>query len=286
METVHPQPSDIFTWSTANEFHPLQPACPGHEEKTWQSPENRWALPGKLAGGSSRQEGEPADEGTHEWESLFYFTVCGDRVSETGFEGWGDTLSDLSGYFRFWGEMAGPPNQQIESLLLASKDYKDRACFHLPSSCLYNKCGLKTKLGCSAGTQSTNHAVLCWVAQACPTLVRCPKDCSPPGSSVRGLLQARTLEWVAMPSSRGSSWPRDWTRVSFIGRWILYHLRPQGSPRLFNKSSIFKLKHKGSWGPSPVKLKLLSSPASLSRYVLSSSSISAQNIQRNVHILK
>ena len=39
-------------------------------------------------------------------------------------------------------------------------------------------------------------------------------DCSPPGSSVHGILQARILEWVAMPSSRGSSWPRDWTQVS------------------------------------------------------------------------
>ena len=36
-------------------------------------------------------------------------------------------------------------------------------------------------------------------------------DCSPPGSSVYGLLQARILEWVAMPSSRGSSRPRDRT---------------------------------------------------------------------------
>ena len=41
-----------------------------------------------------------------------------------------------------------------------------------------------------------------------------PKDCSPPGSSVHGILQARTLERVAMPSSRGSSPPRDWTHVS------------------------------------------------------------------------
>ena len=37
-----------------------------------------------------------------------------------------------------------------------------------------------------------------------------PMDCSPPGSSVHGILQARTLEWAAMPSSRGSPWFRDW----------------------------------------------------------------------------
>ena len=41
-------------------------------------------------------------------------------------------------------------------------------------------------------------------------------DCSLLGSSVCGILQARILEWVAMPSSRGSSWPRDQTRVSCI----------------------------------------------------------------------
>ena len=41
-----------------------------------------------------------------------------------------------------------------------------------------------------------------------------------------GILQARILEWVAMPSSRGSSPPRDGTRISYvscIGRWVLYH---------------------------------------------------------------
>ena len=48
-------------------------------------------------------------------------------------------------------------------------------------------------------------------------------DCSLPGSSVYGILQARILEWVAIPFSRGSSWPRDWTWVSCTGRQILYH---------------------------------------------------------------
>ena len=43
-----------------------------------------------------------------------------------------------------------------------------------------------------------------------------PMDCSPPGSSVHGILQARILEWVAIPFSRGSSWLRDWTWVSCI----------------------------------------------------------------------
>ena len=46
-------------------------------------------------------------------------------------------------------------------------------------------------------------AVLCLVAQSRPTLCD-PMDCSPPGSSVHGILQARILKWVARPSSRES----------------------------------------------------------------------------------
>ena len=53
------------------------------------------------------------------------------------------------------------------------------------------------------------------VAQSCPTLCD-PVDCSPPDSSVHGILQARVLEWVAISFSRGSSQPRDWTQVSCI----------------------------------------------------------------------
>ena len=53
------------------------------------------------------------------------------------------------------------------------------------------------------------------VTQSCPILWD-PKNCSPPGSSVHGILQAKMLEWVAMPSSRGSSQPRNWTCVSCI----------------------------------------------------------------------
>ena len=55
-------------------------------------------------------------------------------------------------------------------------------------------------------------------------------DCNPPDSSVLGILQARILEWIAVPSSRGSSQPRDWTGVSCIGRWILLSLSHIGSP--------------------------------------------------------
>ena len=53
------------------------------------------------------------------------------------------------------------------------------------------------------------------VTQLCPTLCN-PMDCSPSGSSIYGIFQARILEWVAMSFSRGSSQPRDWTWVSHI----------------------------------------------------------------------
>ena len=53
------------------------------------------------------------------------------------------------------------------------------------------------------------------VAQSCPTLCD-PMDCSLPGSSVHGIFQARILEWAAISFSRGSSQPRDRTRVSHI----------------------------------------------------------------------
>ena len=56
-------------------------------------------------------------------------------------------------------------------------------------------------------------------AHLCPTLCD-PIDCSPPGSPVRGIFQARILKWVAISSCRRSSLPRDQTHVSCIGRRI------------------------------------------------------------------
>ena len=60
-----------------------------------------------------------------------------------------------------------------------------------------------------------------------------PLDCSPPGCSVQGISQARILEWVAVPSSRGSSQPRDQTllsQASWTSTQVLYHEHHLGSP--------------------------------------------------------
>ena len=62
-------------------------------------------------------------------------------------------------------------------------------------------------------------------------------DCSPPGSSVYGTFQTRILEWVVISSSRGSSWSRDQTCISCIGRWIFYHLSHLGSLRKYTKGT-------------------------------------------------
>ena len=65
-------------------------------------------------------------------------------------------------------------------------------------------------------------------AQSCLILWD-PMDCSPQSSSVHGISQARILEWVAISSSRGPSWPRDRTCISGVGRLILYCLSHWGS---------------------------------------------------------
>ena len=69
-----------------------------------------------------------------------------------------------------------------------------------------------------------------------------PVDCSPPGSSVRGIPQARIQEWIAISFSRGSSQPRDWTRVSHIsGRFFTIWATYEDSNRfnLKKKSAIW-----------------------------------------------
>ena len=64
----------------------------------------------------------------------------------------------------------------------------------------------------------------CLVIKSCPTLFN-SMDCNSPGSSVHRILQARILASVAMPSSRGSFQPRDWTYISCIaGRFFITEL--------------------------------------------------------------
>ena len=76
--------------------------------------------------------------------------------------------------------------------------------------------------------------------QSCPSLCN-PVDCSPPDSSVHGILQARTLERLAISFSRGPSQPRDRTHISFtscFGRWVLYCSANLGSPSFTTRINL------------------------------------------------
>ena len=88
-------------------------------------------------------------------------------------------------------------------------------------------------------------AVYAQSLQSCPTLCN-PMNCSPPGSSVHGILQARILEWVTRPSSRGIFLTQGSNLhllcISCIGRWVLYHKHHLGSlsytPHVFLGTSL------------------------------------------------
>ena len=74
-------------------------------------------------------------------------------------------------------------------------------------------CGI-IALQCCIGFCCKNKVnQLCTCAQSCPTLCE-PMDCSPTGSSVHGIFQARILEWVSISFSRESSQPRNWNCIS------------------------------------------------------------------------
>ena len=81
------------------------------------------------------------------------------------------------------------------------------------------------------GTQQPHSRYLqcCTWSLSCVWLFAASVDHSPPGTSVHGILQARILEWVTIPSSRGSSQPRSNPCLPHC-RQILYNLRHQGSP--------------------------------------------------------
>ena len=117
-----------------------------------------------------------------------------------------------------------------------------------PNNCDNQKCPLEFPIHLlEAGTflteihwftRTENNEVKLLVAQLCLTLCD-PIDCNLPGSSVHGILQGRIQEWAAIPFSRGSSRPRDWTWVSCICRQILYHVSYRGSPDLSEQETIW-----------------------------------------------
>ena len=124
-----------------------------------------------------------------------------------------------------WYFTTGPPGKPLDSLILrrdVGKFPGSWAVRTLPFHCQSHSFNPCCKIPQEACAQ---------LLQSCPVLCG-PVDCSPPGSSVHEILQARMLKWVAMPFSRGSSRPRDQIHVSWIsciGRQVLYHWATWGS---------------------------------------------------------
>ena len=96
----------------------------------------------------------------------------------------------------------------------------------------------------------------CVHAPSCLTLCD-PMDCSPPGSSVHGIFQGRILEWIAIASSMGSSWPQELN--SHLLRllhwqWILY---PRPSGKSLSWVSLIKWVLPWKWGEATHQTLLL-----------------------------
>ena len=109
-------------------------------------------------------------------------------------------------------KFSSPEYRRVYSLLLTRPHYRVHA----------DQGKLAPKPTCPAAY--SNVSCWCSVTKSCLTLWD-PVDCTPPGSSVHGICQARILEWVANPFSRGSSRPRDQAHVSYVsctGRQVLY----------------------------------------------------------------
>ena len=88
--------------------------------------------------------------------------------------------------------------------LASFTEHKSSMLLHIKEFVAFYCCGKKKSVSHSVMSDSFN-----------------PGDCSLPGSFVHGIPQTRILEWVAIPFSRGSSWPRDWTQGSYIaGRFF------------------------------------------------------------------
>ena len=99
---------------------------------------------------------------------------------------------------------------------------------HLASPLWYSIGKKKWVAGPAHDLRERTMHVRAKLLHSCPSFCD-PSDCSLPGSFLNGIIQARILEWVAMSSSRGSSWPRDQTCVSCTDRWILYHWNTGGN---------------------------------------------------------
>ena len=97
----------------------------------------------------------------------------------------------------------------------------------------------------SLGSKASYYFKTCKSVTHSVVSVHNPLNCSPSGSPVHGILQARILEWVAIPFSRGSSWPRDQTWVSHItGRFFTVWVTREDSKHIrWVSNAVSKCNH-------------------------------------------
>ena len=125
-------------------------------------------------------------------------TLCSRKTGRTGLQ-----IDNLKSWFyEFYEPAIVSPHIEESTDTLHSGD-----CLLMTSRSLTDQQKLSTKKKKKCLIAHT------WCILSCVLTLCSPRDCSPPGSSVHGILQARILEWVAITSSRGSSQPGDWTHV-------------------------------------------------------------------------
>ena len=123
-----------------------------------------------------------------------------------------------------WVYICSPPGSSVHGILQA----RIPEWVAMPSSRGSSQPRNRTQGSCIAGGFFTSICCYCClVSKSCQTLCN-PMNCSLPGFSVHGILQARILEWVDPSFFRGSCQPRGQTHVSCFGRWSLYRRAHRG----------------------------------------------------------
>ena len=115
--------------------------------------------------------------------------------------------------------------EKVETVTFYFLGLQNHCRWWLPAALKFKRCLL-------LGRKAVTNPCVFKSLQSCLTLCD-PLHCSP-SSCVHGILQARILEWAATSSPRGSSWPRNWTHLSYVsytGRRVLYHQKVLRSPR-------------------------------------------------------
>ena len=125
-------------------------------------------------------------------------------------------------------------------LLYRQGNYSSETASHFPKATQLGSSGTRTPCSLALLLITMKREVKVLAPQSCPTLFD-PMDCSPPGSSIYGVLQARILEWVAIPFSRGFLLTQGLNPSLPHCQQILYHVSHQGNLGLgcLNAKKIF-----------------------------------------------